>query len=280
MASSGALRHVSIGQYLPLGSPVHRLDPRTKLLGMILLVAATIFATSYTSNVALAVLILGGVAMARLPIGYVFSNVRPALPMIAILAIFQLLFYPAAEGAEMLLTFGSVRISAAALRIVVVSFLRFLDLLCLTSLLTNTTTTTALTRGMESLLGPLSAIGLPGHELAMVGAIALRFVPILGEQLESIMLAQASRGVSQKARGRWNLIANSRRAATLIIPLFVDAYRRGEEMALAMQARCYRGGRGRTHLVRLAFARRDLAALTIVTSAFALVLVLQQSSLP
>ena len=281
MASLDALRHVSIGQYIPMDSPIHRLDPRVKLLGLALLVVAAVVATSYLSNAVLLCSVASFVLLARLPLRYTLSNVKPALPLIIVLATLQLLFYGGTSAeAEILLSWGPVRISTVSLRLVIVSFMRFLDLLFLTSLLTNTTTVGALTHGLESLLRPLSTLGFPGHEIAMVGAIALRFVPILGEQLESIMKAQESRGVTYQARGRWHIISNTRRVATLIVPLFVDAFRRSEEMILAMQARCYGGGRGRTQLVQLVLKAHDFLALGTVILIFAMLIVIQRLPLP
>jgi energy-coupling factor transport system permease protein len=143
---------------------------------------------------------------------------------------------------------------------VVVSLLRFVELLFLTSLLTNTTTLTNLTHGIEAMLRPLGRAGLPAHELSLIATVALRFLPLLGEQLEVITKAQASRGASLAARGRFHFVATARQTAVLIVPLFIDAFRRAEDLILAMQARCYMGGRGRTSYVRLRFARADYVA--------------------
>jgi energy-coupling factor transport system permease protein len=282
MAFDDALRHVTIGQYIPTGSAVHRLDPRAKLLATLILGVAIILAASYTTNVALLALVLALVGLSRLPLRYIVSGVKPALPIIIVLALMQLLFYGVGPNpaSRVLVDWGPIRISTEGVRLVVVSLLRFLELLFLTSLLTNTTTTGDLTHGMESLMRPFSAVGLPGHELAMVGSIALRFLPILGEQLESILQAQASRGVRQSAAGRWQMLENARRIARMIIPLFVDAYRRSEEMILAMQARCYRGGRGRTHLVALKATLPDYVAGFAAVIVLVLVVVIQRTALP
>ncbi|MHB0857624.1 MAG: energy-coupling factor transporter transmembrane component T family protein [Anaerolineae bacterium] len=264
MASYDALRHVSLGQYLPTGSPIHRLDPRAKLVAMLLLVGAVVAAVTYLPNVLLLALILGLVKLARLPIRYILASIRPALPIIIVLALMQLVFYGNPGGSStILLVLGPVTVTDAGMQIVIVSLLRFLELLFLTSLLTNTTTNSALTHGVESLLRPLTALGLPGHEIALVGAIALRFVPILGEQLESIMQAHAARTVRDTQYSRWRLLENTRRRAALVVPLFVDAFRRTEEMALAMRARCYQGGRGRTRYVRLALGMPDVLAMSL-----------------
>jgi energy-coupling factor transport system permease protein len=267
MASYQALRHVSIGQYIPTGSLIHRLDPRTKLVCFGLLLACTVIVSSYIGSLAILLVITGATLIARLPLGYLFRSIRPALPFIIVLSLLQLLFFhsaAAAPDARVLWHRGIVTITTASVQAVVVALIRFAGLLMLTSLLTNTTTTGDLTHGIEHLLRPLTRVGLPGHELALVCTIALRFVPILGEQAEAILLAQASRTITPQREGAWRLIDSATRGARLVVPLFVDAYRRSEELVLAMQARCYHGGRGRTQLRALHLSRRDLVALALV----------------
>jgi len=285
MASYDALRHVSIGQYIPADSAVHRLDPRTKLAIAGLGLVAVVVTTTYVPNMVLLVAILAAVRVSRLSARYMLAGIVPALPVIALLALMQLLFYgngqgTAALGSRVLLSWGAIRISTAGVRLVIVSLMRFVDLLFLTSLLTNTTTSSALTHGMESLLRPLSAIGLPSHELALVCAIALRFLPILGEEAETIAKAQASRGLDEPRGGRLAFVQYARRLAALIVPLFVDAYRRAEEMTMAMQARCYRGGRGRTYYTRYALGRTDWIALGLTVGLLIVVALAQYSPLP
>lgn len=258
MASYDALRHASIGRYVPIESPVHRADPRAKLIALGLLVVTVAMVTSYSANLLLLAAVVGLVRLARLPLRYLLSGVKPALPIILVLSLMQLFFYSGPDArTHVLVSWGALRISAGGVRLVVVALLRFVDLVLLTSLLTNTTTTSALTYGLERLLSPLDRVGLPGHELSLVGSIALRFVRILGEQAESILRAQASRGVSIQAHSRWRLLHNTRRLAGLVVPLFVDAYRRADEIALAMQARCYHGGRGRSQLIAYRLHRAD-----------------------
>lgn len=278
MASYDALRHVSIGQYVPTDSLIHRLDPRAKLIDLLLLLAALIAATHYSNNLALVIIALGLVRASRLPVRFVLASVRPALAIIIVLSLLQLLFYVGPPG-TVWLSWGPITLSSGAVRLMIVSLLRFVTLLCLTSLLTNTTTASGLTQGVESLLRPFSAVGLPGHELALVGAIALRFLPILGEQMEAIVQAQRARGAMVET-SRWAVVANARRTAQLIIPLLVDAYRRAEELVLAMRARCYQGGQGRTHLVQLEFAARDGLAIAVGLAALALTVAMQRLPLP
>lgn len=280
MAGYEALRHVSIGRYIPGDSPIHRLDPRTKLIAFATLMGLILVATSYISNVLLLALATSCILMAGLPMGYLLSNIRPALPIIVFLSLLQLFFYRADPGAPLLFSWGKLRISFVALQVVIVSLMRFLVLIFLVSLLTNTTTTSSLTNGLENLLRPLSRLGLPGHEIALVGAVALRFVPILGEELESIAKAQDARNVDERIKDRWQLVHNARRVAALIVPLFVDAYRRAEELVLAMRARCYHGGEGRSHLVTLAFSSQDYIALGLMIFFTLIVLTVQQLPLP
>jgi energy-coupling factor transport system permease protein len=167
---------------------------------------------------------------------------------------------------------GWIHITNGSVQLVIVSAMRFIELLFLTSLLTNTTTLTDITHGIEDMLQPFSRLGVPANELALVATIALRFVPLLGEQLEIIMKAQASRGASVAHKGKLQFISTARQVAAFIVPLFVDAFRRAEDLILAMQARCYAGGCGRSRFVRLKFQRVDYVAYALGLVFSALVL--------
>lgn len=274
------LRYVTIGQYLPGDSVVHRLDPRAKISIFLFLTLAVTFSLSYTANAILLLVTLLLVLVARIPLRYIFSGLRPALPFIIILAVLQLLFYgyayrPYGLSTQTLVHWGWINITTGSVQLVVVSLLRFVQLLFLTSLLTNTTPLTRLTNGLEAMLRPFGRVGLPAHELSLVATVALRFVPLLGEQLEIIMKAQASRGASIGARGGLNFVTTARQTAVLIVPLFIDAFRRAEDMILAMQARCYVGGRGRTSYIRLRFTRTDWACFAAAALFSAAMLILR-----
>lgn len=282
MANAAFLRHVAIGRYIPTGSLVHRLDPRAKLVSLVLLVAAAVIAADYVNS--LVVLLAAGiiVALARLPAGQAFAAVRPVLPLVGVLALLQLLVggRGATAGGALLWSWWFVRITSSSVQLVIVLALRLVSLVILAGLLTNTTTPGALTMGVERLLRPLRTLGLPSHEIALMGAIALRFLPILGEQMEAIVLAQDARGVGRSAGGRWRLLANAQRMAALVVPLFADVYRRAEEMAMAMLARCYRGGSGRTSLHELRYRPADAAALAFSLLVLGGVLALREAGLP
>jgi energy-coupling factor transport system permease protein len=259
------LRYVTVGQYVPGESVVHRLDPRTKLSVFLFLTLAATFSLSYAANAILVLLTLGLVLLAGIPLRYILSGLRPALPFIVVLAVLQLLFYgdaytPYGTETQTLLRWGWIHVTNGSVQLVVVSMLRFVVLLFLTSLLTNTTTLTGLTHGVEAMLRPFGRLGLPAHELSLVATVALRFVPLMAEQLEIILKAQASRGASIAHQGKLRFVTTARQVAVLIVPLFVDAFRRAEDLILAMQARCYVGGRGRSSYVRLHFARTDYVA--------------------
>jgi energy-coupling factor transport system permease protein len=256
------LRNVTVGQYLPGDSIIHHLDPRTKISVFLFMTIAVTFSISYTANIILVMATLGLVLISGISLKYIFSGLKPALPVIIVLAILQLLFYgeaytPYGMASRTYFAWGWIHITNGSVQLVLVSAMRFIELLFLTSLLTNTTTLTDITHGIDDMLHPFSRIGVPAHELALVATISLRFVPLLGEQLEIIMKAQASRGASVAHRGKLQFINRARQVAAFIVPLFVDAFRRAEDLILAMQARCYVGGQGRSRFVKLRFQRVD-----------------------
>jgi len=278
------LRNVTVGQYLPVDSIVHRMDPRTKLTIMILMVIAITFNTSYTANVILLVVSFAFVIISNVPVSYILSGIKPAIPLIVVLALMQLLFYgdqyvPTGMVSVTLFKWGWIHITNGSVQLVVVSTLRFLQLMFLASLLTNTTTTAELTHGMEDMLRPFSKIGVPGHELSLVFTIALRFVPILAEQLEIVMKSQASRGADLGSRSKLQFVKTARLVTVLVVPLFIDALRRAEDLILAMEARCYVGGKKRSHMVQLHFNRTDLIAIGSVLI-FTVMMVVFQNSFP
>ena len=283
MASYDALRHLTIGQYIPTASPIHRLDPRAKLVALGCFIVASVLAGKYANALLLLLLTVALVKLSRLHLRSMLATLTPVIPILLVMALLQLLFYGGASRSgglnRLLVDWGPLHIRAASVRVIVVTWARFATLFLLVTLLTSTTTASALTRGLEGVLRPLNIIRVPGHEIAMVGTIALRFLPILGEQLEAILQAQASRGVGETS-SRWRFLDNARRMARMVVPLFVDAYHRAEELILAMQARCYHGGKGRTYLVGFTPRFSDYLAVALGALLVILVGVLQYSALP
>jgi len=283
MAEFELLRNITIGQYLPTGSILHRLDPRFKLLAFVLLVAAASHNAYYVGNFVLLAAILFLLYLSRVSMTYALAGVRPALPVILLLAAMQILVPPqsflGSEGAcAVVVSWGFIELTDCTVRLVVVSALRFFQLILLTNLLTFSTTTTELAHGTESLLRPLQRIGFPAHELAMIVTIALRFVPTLARELERIMKAQVSRGADFGGEGRLRFIRQTRHLLPLLVPLFLNALRRAEELILAMEARCYVGGRGRTRLIQLQSRPADVLSLLLVIAFAAFTLLYDFSS--
>ena len=273
MEGTEFLRDVTLGQYLPGRSITHHLDPRAKLVALVLLIWAITSATAYLAGAVLLASMLGLIVVSGLPVGYVLRGIRPVLPVLAIFFVFQILFAGNYDPSDspVLWTWSAPEpvpirftVTETSLRLSIVSIARLFCLLIVTSILTFTTTTTGLTHGLESLLAPLRPFRVPAHELAMMLAIALRFVPTLAEELERIMKAQASRGADFGRPGRVGFIQRARMLVPIVVPLFVGVFRRAEDLVLAMEARCYVGGAGRTRLTPLRMRPLDWAALAVV----------------
>lgn len=263
-------RNITIGQYLALGSFIHRMDPRVKLLSFTLLVAAITFSASLAANAILLLVVFALVPLSKIPMRYALSGLKPAIPIVLLLAALQILFYTSAftgsPNCVSFLRWGPIDSNTCGVQLAVVSAARFIELLVLTSLLTFSTTITELTLGTEQLLSPLQRFNFPAHELALTMTIALRFVPTLAEELERIMKAQVSRGADLGQQGRLRFIRQTRALLPLIVPLFLSALRRAEGLILAMEARCYTGGKGRTHFLELETRRNDWMALASVVA--------------
>lgn len=260
------LQSVTIGQYLPTGSALHRLDPRAKLVMVTVFLAGTIVTPSLAALLGTLGLVLVLLAAARIPLRYAMRGVRNALPFLLFLAVLQALTVPRLDAGPVLWQWWRVAITLGDLYASALLLTRFVVLVLGLSLFSLSTNTTELTHGVEQILRPLQGIGFPAHELALVAVIALRFVPLLALEAERIAKAQASRG-ADLGYGRMRVLRRARRTLTLLVPLTVSALRRAETLVMAMEARCYSGGRGRTHLIRLRAQPKD-----VVTAALALAL--------
>jgi len=255
------LRNITIGQYLPVDSYLHRLDPRAKILAAILVIAAVTFTPSLAGN---ACLLAGGLALVwlgRIPLAYALRGLLPAVPILVFLAVMQLVFFGRNYDptSPVVFQWRWIVVTGAVLKLVVVSAARFLELLLVTSVFTLSTKTTDLTLGIESLLRPFQRLRVPAHELALVVTIAVRFVPTLALEAERLMKAQASRG-ARLGGSRWRFISRVRRSLPILVPLVTYALRRGEELIVAMEARAYTGGAGRTAYTVLASRPGDWLA--------------------
>jgi len=272
------LRNVTIGQYFHGDSVIHRIDPRAKITVLMILAIANSFVLTVTGNVVLLAVCIAFLLMSGISFTFMLSGIKPALPLIAVFALMQLFFYGDAYPAYGMesVTFwrwGMMSVTNGSIQLMIVTLMRFLEIFFLVSLLTSTTTTTNLAYAIESMLEPFQKLRVPAQEISLIGTIALRFVPIFAEQMEIIMKAQASRGADFGEGGIFRFVKRTKQTATLIVPLFVDAFRRAEDLILAMDARCYTGGQGRTKIVRFRMTGLDYAIIASMTIFCVLMLV-------
>ena len=263
---------MTLGQFLPGDSPVHRLDPRTKILLMVAYIVLVFLVGRLPVFLLPAAFVVGVVLLARVPLRYLGSSVRPIRWLLVFVFIINLFF---TQGRTVLVEWWIFRITQESLRQAVFITLRLLLLVMGTSLLTLTTSPIVLTDGLERLLKPLAVFRFPAHELAMMMTIALRFIPLLMEEVERIQKAQMARGADFTSG---NLIVRARSMIPILVPLFVSAFRRADELAMAMESRCYHGGEGRTRMRELHLHRRDLVAAAVMAALFAAVILLSRVS--
>ncbi len=263
---------MTLGQFLPGDSPVHRLDPRTKILLMVAYIVLVFLVGRLPVFLLPAAFVVGVVLLARVPLRYLGSSVRPIRWLLVFMFIINLFF---TQGRTVLVEWWIFRITQESLRQAVFITLRLLLLVMGTSLLTLTTSPIVLTDGLERLLKPLAVFRFPAHELAMMMTIALRFIPLLMEEVERIQKAQMARGADFTSG---NLIVRARSMIPILVPLFVSAFRRADELAMAMESRCYHGGEGRTRMRELHLHRRDLVAAAVMAALFAAVILLSRVS--
>lgn len=254
-------RDILIGQYYPGNSAIHRLDPRTKIIFTFALVAGLFIATTFTGFFVVGFFVFFAVLFARVPFGLILRSMRPILFLLVLTVTLHALM-GGGPDAHVLWTVGPVKITKEGLMTGAFMGLRLGLLIIASSLLTLTTSPIQLTDGMEHLLHPARRIGVPAHELAMMMTIALRFIPTLMEEADKIMKAQLARGADLRSGG---LLSRARALIPILVPLFVSAFRRADELALAMEARCYRGGEGRTRYQQLKYGAIDLYAAAIMT---------------
>ena len=261
------LRDITIGQHFPGNSLVHRFDPRLKLVLTIAYIVL-LFAASNPLGLALSILFLGVMyKVAKIPVKMIGKSLKPILPIVLFTAVLNL-FFVSGEG-DPLVHFWFLTIYAEGVRYAVLMAVRVMALIAGTSLLTYTTSPIVLTDAIEQLLKPLGRLHFPVHELAMMMSIALRFIPTLIEETDKIMNAQKARG-AQLDTGK--MLDRVKALVPVLIPLFISAFRRADELAMAMECRCYCGGTGRTRLKVLRCEKQDYIDLAVCIACFAVIL--------
>ena len=260
------LKNITMGQYYPVDSFVHRLDPRMKIILTILMIVAVFMVHSLVGYAIVLGFVYLTARMANVPFKMLMKGLKP-LRLILILTFVLNLFFN--SGETVLFHWSFITLTAEGLSTAVHYTLRLGFLVLGTSLLTLTTSPVTLADGIELLLSPFKRFHFPAHELAMMMTIALRFIPTLLEEADKIMKAQMARGADFESG---NLMARAKAMIPLLVPLFVSAFRRADELAMAMEARCYRGGEGRTKMKQLRFSWRDGASACVVAAMFAVMI--------
>jgi energy-coupling factor transport system permease protein len=262
------LRDITIGQYYPTGSPLHRMDPRVKLFGTLIFLISVFCYRGIVGFAVVTAFLAALIAVSRVPFRYMVKGLKAIVVLMLITAAFNLFLTPG----TVLVRFWKIQITEEGLSAAIRMAIRLIYLILGTSLMTLTTTPNQLTDGLEKALKPLNKIHVPVHELAMMMSIALRFIPILMEETDKIMKAQMARGASFD---EGNMIKKAKALVPLLVPLFVSAFRRANDLAMAMEARCYHGGDGRTKMKPLRYQALDRAAYVVLIAYLALLIVLR-----
>ena len=251
------IRDITIGQYYPAKSLIHRLDPRVKIVCTLLFILSLFVQNSLLGYACATVFLAGIIYMSRVPLPFIVKGLKPIVILLLFTVAMNLFLN---RGGETLAAFWIFRITEKGVRISVLMAIRLIYLVAGSSIMTFTTTPNGLTDGIEKLLHPLNRVKVPVHEVAMMMSIALRFIPILLEETDKIMKAQIARGADLESG---NILQRAKAMVPILVPLFVSAFRRANDLALAMEARCYHGGEGRTKMKPLVYHTRDRIAYLI-----------------
>lgn len=251
------LQDITLGQYYPGNSILHRLDPRTKFLGTIAFIVGLFFVQHFWGYAFVTCVLVALICLSKVPIKVILKSLKPIFVILIITMLFNILLVPGVVIAQ----WWIFRITKEGIFMAIRMGIRLVYLVTGSSLMTLTTTPTAMTDAMERLFKPLAVIRVPVHEIAMMMSIALRFIPILMEETEKIKKAQMARGADFETG---NLVRRVKSLVPILVPLFVSAFQRANDLALAMEARCYHGGAGRTQMKPLHYERRDAIAYIII----------------
>ena len=251
------IRDITLGQYYPADSVLHRLDPRVKLCGTLVYVISLFLFQSFAGYIVATVFLVSMIVLSRVPFGFMVRGLKAIFVLLILTAVLNAFLTPGRE----LVTFWKITITIEGVRLATFMVLRLVYLIIGSSIMTLTTTPSSLTDGLEKGLGWLKVFRVPVHEIAMMMSIALTFIPVLLEETDKIMKAQQARGADFESG---NIIRRVRALVPILVPLFVSAFRRANDLALAMESRCYRGGEGRTKMRPLKYVGRDYTAYAIL----------------
>lgn len=249
------IKDITIGQYVPGDSFIHKLDPRVKILISLIYIIDLFIVNNFKGYIFITLFTLVAILISKVQFRYIYKGLKPILILVLITALLNLLM---TEGVNPpVFHWKFITIYKEGLILAAFMILRLIFLIIGTSLLTLTTSPIELTDGIEKLLSPLKKLGVPAHELAMMMTIALRFIPTLMDETDKIMKAQMARGIDFESG---NIIKRAKNLIPILVPLFISSFRRADELAMAMEARCYRGGEGRTRMKQLRITNKDIIA--------------------
>ena len=260
------LKDITVGQDYPVNSFIHKLDAKTKLIGTFIFMISLFIVNKFFVYSLVLLLLLSVIKLSNIPFSFIMKGLKPLKFIIIFTFIINMFFLPGEE----IWSFGFLSITKEGLNQAIFMAIRLVLLIVGTSMLTLTTSPMELTDGIEGLLNPLRKVGFPVHELAMMMTIALRFIPTLLEETDKIMKAQMSRGADFESK---NLVNRVKNLVPLLIPLFINAFRRADELSMAMEARCYRGGINRTKMKQSIITKNDYISLSILVIYFIVILV-------
>ena len=251
------LRDITLGQYYNCDSPIHRLDPRVKIIGTILFIVELFLVKHFIGFAVCAAVLAVLIGMSKVPLSYIVRGLRPIVLILLFTCVLNLFM----TRGTIIFQLGFLKVTKEGIYTACFMAIRLILLIISSSLMTYTTKPIALTDGLEKLMSPLSKIGLPSHEIAMMMSIALRFIPVLLEETDKIMKAQQARGADFESGG---ILQRAKALVPILVPLFVGALRIAQDLAMAMEARCYRGGKGRTRMNEIRFRRNDYIAFILM----------------
>ena len=264
------LKDITLGQYYQTDSVIHRLDPRVKLVATLVFIVSLFVVNNFWGYLIAAIFLITMIRLSHVPFRYMVRGMKAIVFLLVMAGIFNLFLTPG----EAVVSFWKLQITKEGIKMALLMAARLCFLIIGSSIMTLTTTPNQLTDALENLLEPLKKIHVPVHEIAMMMSIALRFIPILLEETDKIMKAQIARGADFETG---NLITRAKNLVPLLVPLFISAFRRANDLAMAMEARCYRGGEGRTKMKPLHYQKQDYIAYLILI--FYLILVITEKIL-
>ena len=262
------LKDITLGQFFPGNSVIHKMDPRTKLVMLVVYIVALFIAVSWVSYAVMLAFLLSSIYISQIPPRSIIRGMKPLVLILVFTGVLNIFF---TTGEDVLVSFWGVTVYREGLVRAIFMVVRILMLISGTFLLTYTTSPIALTDGLESLMNPLKVLKVPVHELSMMMCIALRFIPTLIEETDKIMSAQKARGADFE---NGKLMERVKALIPILVPLFISAFRRADELATAMECRCYQGGEGRTKMKLLRYMRRDYVCYAVGVLLLAVIIML------